>query len=64
MRAHTSMYDLGTLGGASSTAIAINDSSQIIGESETRGGATHAVLWTSHRVLYLPQIDTEGLRSG
>ena len=50
------MYDLGTLGGASSTAVAINDSGQILGESETLGGATHAVIWMSHRALYLPQI--------
>jgi probable HAF family extracellular repeat protein len=38
--------DLGTLGGATSTAKDINDVGQITGASETAGGATHAFLYT------------------
>jgi probable HAF family extracellular repeat protein len=33
------------LGGAVSNAVAINASGQVAGESQTAGGATHAVLW-------------------
>jgi len=40
--------DLGTLGGPS-IAAAINERDQIVGSSDTRGGATHAVLWTLRR---------------
>ena len=38
--------DLGTLGGTSSYALAINDSGQIAGNSTTASGETHAFLWT------------------
>ena len=49
------MTDLGTLGGAWSQALAINDRGQIIGDSATRSGETHAVLWTApSRKLHLP----------
>ena len=39
--------DLGTLGGAESDASAINARNQIVGVSQTRRGARHAVLWTA-----------------
>ena len=38
--------DLGTLGGASSRAYAINAAGQVAGSSTTATGATHAFLWT------------------
>ena len=40
------LTDLGTLGGAESDAAAINERNQIVGVSQTRSGARHAVLWT------------------
>lgn len=43
------MTDLGTLGGRSSWALAMNESGQIVGWSETKSGARHAVLWTLER---------------
>lgn len=39
--------DLGTLGGASADARAINDSGQVVGASATASGDTHAFLWTA-----------------
>jgi probable HAF family extracellular repeat protein len=41
------LTDLGTLGGAESDASALNARNQIVGVSQTRRGARHAVLWTS-----------------
>lgn len=38
--------DLGTLGGASSRAYAINERGWVVGEAETRDGANRAFLWT------------------
>ena len=38
--------DLGTLGGAESDAAAINSRNVIVGVSQTRNGARHAVVWT------------------
>jgi probable HAF family extracellular repeat protein len=40
------MVDLGTLGGSSSTASAINDRGDVAGTSETASGEQHAFLWT------------------
>lgn len=41
--------DLGTLGGASSRAYAINEQGWVVGEAETRSGRLHAFLWTPER---------------
>jgi probable HAF family extracellular repeat protein len=41
-----SVTDLGTLGGGSSTAYAINASGQVTGQAVTAGGAIHAFLYT------------------
>jgi probable HAF family extracellular repeat protein len=38
--------DLGTLGGASSSAVAVNEKGQVVGSSETASGATHVFSWT------------------
>jgi probable HAF family extracellular repeat protein len=39
------MTDLGTLGGSSSWATAINPSGQVVGQSETARGDEHAFFW-------------------
>ena len=39
------IVDLGTLGGASARAFWINDLGQVVGDSETGAGETHAFLW-------------------
>ncbi len=41
-----SIVDLGTLGGASSIAYAINGSGQVVGGAGTSSGTQHAVLWS------------------
>lgn len=40
------MTDLGSLGGTHSWVEAINDRSQIVGQSDTKTGKSHIVLWT------------------
>jgi probable HAF family extracellular repeat protein len=40
------MQDLGTLGGLTSAAMAINRSGQVVGSAQTADGDTHAFLWT------------------
>jgi probable HAF family extracellular repeat protein len=40
-----SMYPIDTLGGASSEAVDLNDQDQVVGNSETAEGNTHAFLW-------------------
>jgi len=40
------MTGLGTLGGSTGSARAINDAGQIVGQAETDGGEIHAFLWT------------------
>jgi probable HAF family extracellular repeat protein len=42
--------DLGTLGGKTSNAVAINGRGQVIGSSRTRSGADHAFLWESGKM--------------
>jgi probable HAF family extracellular repeat protein len=39
--------DLGTLGGLTSQAVAINDTGQVVGTSLTADGSTHAFLWSA-----------------
>jgi len=41
------MQDLGTLGGSSSVATAVNDDGAVVGFSATSEGTTHAFLWTA-----------------
>ncbi|CAN5300475.1 hypothetical protein BH18ACT10_BH18ACT10_03970 [soil metagenome] len=44
------VIDLGTLGGRNSAAYEVNDGNWVVGNSETRGGAIHSVLWKSGNV--------------
>ncbi|PKN55529.1 MAG: hypothetical protein CVU56_20835 [Deltaproteobacteria bacterium HGW-Deltaproteobacteria-14] len=41
------LTDLGTLGGAASRALAVNDSGVVVGASDTEGAASHAFAWTA-----------------
>ncbi|TNF26342.1 MAG: DUF11 domain-containing protein [Deltaproteobacteria bacterium] len=41
------LTDLGTLGGATSRALAVNDSGVVVGASATEGGAEHGFVWTA-----------------
>lgn len=44
------MSELGTLGGASSEALGINDSGTIVGRSQTSSGQWHAFMWSNGRM--------------
>ncbi|HSL72300.1 MAG TPA: hypothetical protein VK864_18775, partial [Longimicrobiales bacterium] len=54
------MTDLGTLGGNSSQAQAINGAGQIVGYSELPGGFYHAVRWENGSITDLGQAVTPG----
>jgi len=61
-----SITDLGTLGGAMSTACGINDRGQIVGKSATATGQVHAFLWeadTMTDLRTLPQLAFSEARS-
>lgn len=45
--------DLGTLGGATSIALGINDGGQVVGGAQTANGVTHAFLWERGRMTDL-----------
>lgn len=47
------LTDLGTLGGKTSNAVAINERGQIVGWSETRTGKTHPFVWRSGKMTDL-----------
>jgi len=55
------MKDLGTLGGNFSSAQAINDAAQIVGQAETNQGPADAFLLTNGSMLNLGSLG--GLRS-
>ncbi|MDO8597914.1 MAG: hypothetical protein Q7R45_14990, partial [Sulfuricaulis sp.] len=59
------LNDLGTLGGQTSQARAINNVDQIVGFSETASGATHGFLWQSGAMTDIgpfigPKLDING----
>jgi probable HAF family extracellular repeat protein len=56
--------DLGTLGGASSTAIAVNAAGQIVGASLTPTGETHAFIWKSGTMTDLGTLGGSGSVAG
>jgi len=51
--ATSTVRDLGTLGGGASRAWGINDRDQVVGESETADGRTHAFLWSNGQMTDL-----------
>ena len=51
------LTDLGTLGGTTSKAIAINAAGQVVGESTIATGATHAFLYTDGKMKDLGTLD-------
>jgi len=55
------MTDLGTLGGASSTAAAINDHDWVVGWSLTATGVTHAFLWRNGHMADLGSLPGAGI---
>ena len=56
------MTDLGTLGGANSAALDINDAGQIVGWSEASNGVPHPVLWENGAIRdLLPRGSSTGV---
>src|SRR5215469_3033469 len=53
------LTDLGTLGGHTSSARSINAAGEIVGESETPTGSTHAFLYISGRMTDLGTLGGE-----
>jgi probable HAF family extracellular repeat protein len=47
------MIDLGTLGGANSSAFDINDSGQVVGSSDTSSGQSHAFFYSGEKMIDL-----------
>ena len=47
------MTDLGTLGGTDSEGLAINDSGEVVGWSQTKAGTSDAFLWNGTRMTVL-----------
>lgn len=45
--------DLGTLGGATSIALAVNDADQIVGDANIASGAQHAFVWQEGKMTDL-----------
>ena len=58
------LTDLGTLGGATSVARAINDANQVVGYSEVAAGATHPFLWNAGALVDLGSLGTNGYAYG
>lgn len=56
----TQEHDLGTLGGKLSYAVGINDSGQVIGNSETGLAVRHAFLWSAGKMVDLGTLGGEG----
>jgi len=55
--------DLGTLGGKTSEATAINDGGQVVGSADLKGGKSHAFMWQPGRMTdlgHLPPIKFQG----
>jgi probable HAF family extracellular repeat protein len=57
------LRDLGTLGGSSSFALAINDRGQVVGTSATADGRNHTFLWTNGRMRQLPLDSVSGINN-
>ncbi|MCA1597344.1 MAG: hypothetical protein LC772_13110, partial [Chloroflexi bacterium] len=47
------MHDLGTLGGAHSSALAVNDAGDVVGTSSLPDGQSHAFLWRRGKLMDL-----------
>lgn len=55
--------DLGTLGGATSFAIAVNDRGQVVGTSDDAAGQARTFLWTKGRMRQLPLAEVSGINN-
>src|SRR5579884_522572 len=52
-RAHYTVTPLGTLGGRSSAAYAINDRGQVVGQADNLEGHSHGCFWNHGRMIDL-----------